>query len=68
MMYTKDKTETIRLRVSSRDYEFLNSYAEKLDTSLSDVLRKIISDYRVSLSVLENMKTVAYGGDADGNE
>lgn len=67
-MYTKDKSVPINIRVSSIDYHFLINYSQRLGTSLSDTLRRIISDYRVSLSMLESMKTVSYGGDDLGNE
>lgn len=52
-MYAKNLTEDLRLRLTSRDMEFLRDLSYSRGLSVSEVIRSIISDYRRSCLALE---------------
>ena len=55
MMYEKNLNETLRLRLTERDMDFLRGLSEERGTSISEVIRSIIGEYRRSLEMLEVM-------------
>ena len=52
-MYEKNLTEDLRLRLTSRDMEFLRDLSYSRGLSVSEVIRSIIGDYRRSYLALE---------------
>lgn len=54
-MYEKNLTEDLRLRLSSKDMDFLRELSEKRSVSLSEVIRSIIAEYRRSVETLDLM-------------
>lgn len=52
-MYIKNLSEDLRLRLSQRDMDFLKSLAVDRNTSVSEVIRSIIGEYRRSLETVE---------------
>lgn len=52
-MYEKNLTETVRLRLSKRDMEFLGGLSEERAQSVSEVIRSIIGEYRRSLDTVK---------------
>lgn len=55
-MYEKNLTEDFRLRLNKTDMDFLRSLSEERNTSVSEVIRSIIGDYRRSLDTLKLFK------------
>lgn len=51
-MYKKNLTEDLRLRLSSKDMDFLRGLAEERSVSVSEVIRSIIGEYRRSLDTI----------------
>lgn len=51
-MYTKNLTEDLRLRLTSSDMDFLRGLAEQRGSSVSEVIRSIIGEYRRSIDSL----------------
>lgn len=60
-MYEKNLTEDLRLRLTERDMNFLRGLAEERATSISEVIRSIIGEYR---RALENVATLKKALDA----
>lgn len=54
-MYKKDLNETVRLRLSTTDMDFLRDISEKRSVSISECIRSIIGEYRRSLDTLETL-------------
>ena len=48
-MYTKDLTEVLKLRLSKEDYDFLLQQGHLHHTTLSEVTRLIIREYKEKL-------------------
>lgn len=55
-MYSKNLTEDLRLRLSETDMDFLRGLSETRGTTISEVIRSIIGEYRRSVDMLETMK------------
>ena len=55
-MYEKNLTEDFRLRLSSKDMEFLKGLAEERQISVSECVRGIIGEYRRSLETMDLLK------------
>lgn len=55
-MYEKNLTEDLRLRLTSKDMDFLRSLSADRGTSVSEVIRSIIGEYRRSLETLNILK------------
>lgn len=53
MMYEKNLTEDLRLRLSSNDMDFLRELSAKRSVSISECIRSIIGEYRRSLETLD---------------
>lgn len=53
MMYEKNLTEDLRLRLSSNDMNFLRELSAKRSVSISECIRSIISEYRRSSEALD---------------
>lgn len=53
MMYNKNLTEDLRLRLSKLDMDFLRELAVKRSVSISEVIRSIIGEYRRSVQTLD---------------
>lgn len=51
-MYLKNLTEDFRLRLSEDDMNFLKGLAEQRGSSVSEIVRQIIGDYRRSYATL----------------
>ncbi len=51
-MYKKNLTEDLRLRLSTKDMDFLRGLAEDRSVSVSEVIRSIIGEYRRSLDTI----------------
>ena len=61
-MYEKNLTEEFRLRLSSRDMDFLRELSTERSVSVSECVRSIISEYRRGIElqdILKNAITVA---------
>lgn len=56
-MYSKNLTKDFRLRLSETDMTFLQGLAEERDTSISEVIRQIIGEYRRSLDTMATLKS-----------
>lgn len=54
-MYEKNLTEDLRLRLSTKDMDFLRELSEQRSVSLSEVIRSIIAEYRRSVETLNIM-------------
>lgn len=55
-MYEKNLTEDLRLRLSERDMNFLRGLSAERETSISEVIRSIIGEYRRALENVETLK------------
>lgn len=51
-MYLKNLTEDFRLRLTADDMEFLKNLSVQRGTSVSELVRQIIGDYRRSYDTL----------------
>lgn len=51
-LYEKNLKEDFRLRLSSKDMEFLRNLSEERGVSISEVVRSIIGEYRRSLDTI----------------
>lgn len=58
-MYEKNLTEDLRLRLSADDMNFLRELSENRSSSVSEVIRSIIGEYRRSLSTLDYNRIAA---------
>lgn len=54
-MYEKNLTSDLRLRLSESDMEFLKKLANERSSSVSEVIRSIIGEYRRSLDTLNTL-------------
>ena len=52
MIYKKDLTEDLRLRLSRKDMDFLRDLSLERSISVSECIRSIIGEYRRSLDTL----------------
>lgn len=52
-MYQKNLSEDLRLRLSTKDMEFLRGLSEERSVSVSEVIRSIIGEYRRGLETLD---------------
>lgn len=52
-MYDKTLNESIRLRLSKKDLEFLQGLSDEREVSVSECIRFIIGEYRRSLKSIE---------------
>lgn len=52
-MYEKNLTEDLRLRLSSKDMDFLRELAKDRCVSISECIRSIIGEYRRSLDYVK---------------
>lgn len=52
-MYTKDLNKDLRLRLSENDMSFLVDLSKERETSVSNVIRSIIGEYRRSLEMMK---------------
>ena len=52
-MYTKDLSETVRLRLTVEDMQFLKDLAEQRQSSISSCIRSIVGEYRRSVTELQ---------------
>lgn len=55
-MYEKNLKEDLRLRLSEEDMTFLRKIADERGTSISQVIRSILGDYRRALESMETLK------------
>lgn len=55
-MYEKNLKQDLRLRLTEVDMDFLKRLAEERGSSVSEVIRSIIGDYRRSLDMMETLK------------
>lgn len=55
MMYEKNLTEDLRLRLSEQDMNFLRELSSERDTSVSACIRSIIGEYRRSLDTINRL-------------
>ena len=68
-MYSKELTEGFRLRLSSRDMDFLRSLSETRGCSVSEVCRSMIGDYRRGLQTIQLLsKTFKDLEDSEGGD
>lgn len=56
MMYEKNLTEDLRLRLTQEDMNFLRKLATERSLSISQVIRSIIGDYRRAQESVEYLK------------
>ena len=52
-MYNKNLKQDIRIRVSDKDYEFLNALSSDRGQSVSELVRYIIGEYRRSMETMD---------------
>ena len=66
-MYNKNLTEDLRLRLTTRDMDFLRDLSEQRDCTISEVIRNIIGEYRRGLDAVEalNKAFALVNGGAD---
>lgn len=57
-MYEKNLNESVHLRLSETDMNFLRSLSVQRGSSVSECIRSIIGEYRRSLDTLEALKEV----------
>lgn len=53
MIYEKNLTEDLRLRLSASDMDFLRGLSEERSQSISECIRSLIGEYRRSLQVVK---------------
>lgn len=53
MMYEKNLSEDLRLRLSKRDMDFLRDLSVKRCVSVSECIRSIIGEYRRSIDTMD---------------
>lgn len=56
MMYSKDKTETLHIRMSKAEMEYLNRIAETMGMSKSDIIRGYIDRLAGAKAIYEHMQ------------
>lgn len=54
-MYHKNLTSEFRLRLTDKDMDFLRSLSVERDTSISEVVRSIIGEYRRSYQAIDTL-------------
>lgn len=54
-MYEKNLTSDLRLRLSESDMEFLKKLSNERSSSVSEVIRSIIGEYRRNLDTLNTL-------------
>lgn len=52
-MYNKDLTETVRLRLSNTDMDFLRTLSDERNSTISECIRSIIGEYRRSVDTIK---------------
>lgn len=52
-MYEKNLGESVRLRLSSEDMNFLRDLSEKRSCSVSECIRSILGEYRRALETMQ---------------
>lgn len=52
-MYEKNLKEDLRLRLSTKDMDFLRELSQERSCSVSEVIRSIIGEYRRSLETIK---------------
>ena len=62
MIYEKNLTQTVRLRLSDAQFAFLQALAEKRGSSISAQIRAIIDEYDRSLRTVDALKKVFDSG------
>ena len=55
MMYEKNLTEDLRLRLTEQDMNFLRELSSERETSVSACIRSIIGEYRRSLDTISKL-------------
>lgn len=55
-MYSKNLTEDLRLRLSTKDMDFLRELSEQRNVTVSECIRSIIGEYRRSLELVDTLK------------
>lgn len=69
-MYTKNLSESLRLRLSETDMQFLRGLSEERGVSVSECIRSLIEEYRRSLDTYKRINEVLGGavhGDTETN-
>ena len=75
-MYEKNLKEDLRLRLSTKDMDFLRELSQERSCSVSEVIRSIIGEYRRSLETIKVLqdairlgagKEAAVHGDTETN-
>ncbi len=54
-MYYRDLDETVRLRLSKTDMDFLRQVSEERGVTISALIRMIIGDYRRGYAILSTL-------------
>ena len=55
-MYVKNLKEDLRLRLSEQDMDFLRGLSTQRSTSVSEVIRSIIGEYRRSIETIATLQ------------
>lgn len=56
-MYEKNLIETVRLRLSSTDMDFLRSLSAERGVSISECIRSLIGEYRRSIDMVATLRS-----------
>ena len=64
-MYEKNLSEFLRLRLSTKDLDFLRDLSSKRSVSISECIRDIIAEYRRSFYSLNSIDKEVYISDGD---
>lgn len=56
IMYKKDLSQDLRLRLSNNDMDFLKGLSNERNVSVSECIRSIIGEYRRSLDYLSTLQ------------
>ena len=55
-MYKKDLNEQVRLRLSTKDMDFLRALSEERGQSVSECIRYLIGEYRRGMDALDTLR------------
>lgn len=69
-MYTKNLTQDLRLRLSEKDFQFLVELSNDRGSTISDVIRSIIGEYRRgcdTINALNKAIELVKKGEVDGH-
>lgn len=66
-MYSKNLSEDLRLRLAPRDMDFLKSLAVDRNTSVSEIIRSIIGEYRRSIETVAALNKALSILEVDGH-